>query len=115
MGVITAKTVLGYKLSEAEDLDERGLMRQFSEPLRDNHPEEKEILQSMMETAERAGTPYILTRVEDHSFYHGLVLLWKERKAIRCHKCGNYLNIRPLRYHPIVTHRQLGVKCAASG
>ena len=114
MGVITGERILGYKLPEVEDLDERGLMRQFSEPLRDNHPEEKAVLHSMMETAERAGTPYVLTRIVG-GYAHGEVILWKERKAIRCHKCGNFLNARPPRYKPIVTHRQLGMKCAASG
>jgi RNase P subunit RPR2 len=68
----------------------------------------------MMEAAESAGSPYLLTRIE-HGYSKGSVVLWKEKKSIRCKKCGNFLNARPPKFKATLTHRMVGVKCAASG
>ena len=107
---IIGKHIDGYKVDELLDLDERGLVTQISEPMSDTHKPHIEILNSMIKTMEAAGSPWLLTRFED-GYYAGKVVLWKERKAIRCKMCRGFLNGRPKRFTESLTHKQLGKDC----
>jgi hypothetical protein len=102
---------MGHKVDEILDLDFRGLAMQFSYPLYPKKSPDREVLHSMMETAEAAGSPYLLTEVEN-GFYTGRVILWKERKSLRCNKCKAFLNARPQKYKPSLTHKHVGRMCA---
>jgi hypothetical protein len=109
--MIEGKHIIGYKIDELIDLDKRGLVKAFSEPLSRDFKRHRDILKSMMATAEAAGSPWLLTEL-DNGYHCGRVVLWKENKAIRCKLCRTFLNARPLKFGLSITHHQLGRPCA---
>ena len=111
MGVIHGKHIYGFKASELLDLDERGLVIQFSEPIKPDYWKEAQILESMIKTATKAGSPWLVTKIEN-GWYEGRLVMWKENKALRCSFCKDYLNARPLKLKRRITHKHVGKECA---
>jgi hypothetical protein len=108
---IEGETLGGYKIAELFDLDDRGLVVQFSYPIHPKRVAEMAALNSMIDTAISAGSPYLLTKITENKYYRGRLVLWKENKALRCKQCNGFLGRRPKKFKTCLTHKHVGRKC----